>query len=79
MRSGMVVLLEPVIDDDLGLLCCGEPFGIEKLPSQRAVEPFVVAVLPGRSRIDVDRLYAYASEPALHCFGSKLRPVTPSE
>ena len=41
----MIVLLEPVIDDDLGLLGRREPFGIEKISAQRAVEPLVVPVL----------------------------------
>ena len=58
MRAGVVVLSEPVIDDDLSLLGRREPFGIEYLTAQRAVEPLVVPVLPRRSRVDADRLWA---------------------
>ena len=47
MRSGVIVLLEPVIDDDLGLLSVRKPFSIENLPAQRPIEPLVVSVLPG--------------------------------
>ena len=47
MWTGVVVLPEPVIDDDLSLFRCGEPFGIEDFPAKGSVEPFVVSVLPG--------------------------------
>ena len=39
MRAGVVVLCEPVIDDDLGLLGRREPLRSEKLSPQRSVEP----------------------------------------
>jgi len=32
MRSDVVLLSEPLVDDGLGLLCRREPFGIENLP-----------------------------------------------
>lgn len=66
MRAGVVVLSEPVIDDDLRLLGRREPLRVENLPAQRPVEPLIVSVLPGRSWIDADRLDADASQPALH-------------
>ena len=47
MRPGVVVLSEPVIDDDLRLLGRREPFHIENLSAQRAIEPLVVSILPG--------------------------------
>lgn len=71
----MIVLLEPVIDDDLGLLGCGEPFGIEHLPAECAIEPFVVPILPRRPRRDADWLDTNSTQPVLHCFSSELRPV----
>ena len=52
MRARVVVLPEPVIDDDLGLLGCREPLRVENLTAQCAIEPLVVPVLPRRSRID---------------------------
>ena len=47
MRADVVVLSEPLVDDDLSLLCCGEPLGIENLAAQRSIEAFAVPVLPG--------------------------------
>ncbi len=46
MGAGVVVLLEPAIDDDLRLFCRGEPLGVEDLAAEGSVEPFIVAVLP---------------------------------
>ena len=42
----MVVLSEPLVVDDLWLLCCGEPFDVKHLVTQGAVEALVVSVLP---------------------------------
>ena len=42
----MVVLSEPLVDDDLSLLSRGEPFGVEHFVAQGSVEAFVVSVLP---------------------------------
>ena len=47
MWTDVVVLSEPLVDDDLCLLGCGEPFGVEPLVAQGAVEAPVVSVLPG--------------------------------
>lgn len=46
MGTDVVVLSEPLVDDDLGLLCCGEPFGIEHLVAKGPVEALVVSILP---------------------------------
>ena len=43
----MVVLSEPLVDDDLSLLSCGEPFGIENSAAKSPIEAFVVSVFPG--------------------------------
>ena len=47
MWTDVIVLSEPLIDDDLGLLCRHEPLGIEYLTAQRSIEAFVVLALPG--------------------------------
>ena len=47
LRADVIVLSEPLVDDDLGLLCCGEPFGVEHLAAQSSVKSFVVSILPG--------------------------------
>jgi hypothetical protein len=46
MRVDVVVLPEPPVRDDLGLLCCAEPFSVEHLATKGSVEAFVVSVLP---------------------------------
>ena len=72
MRAGVVVLREPLIDDDLGMLCCRKPLGIQNLPTQRPIETLIVSVLLGRPWIDADRLDANASKPVLQCVGGEL-------
>ena len=47
MRTDMVVLSEPLVDDDLSLPCCAEPLGVEHLAATSSVKAFVVSVLPG--------------------------------
>ena len=47
MRTGVIVLSEPVVDDDLSLLRRREPLGVENLVAKDSVEAFVVSVLPG--------------------------------
>ena len=75
MRADVIVLFKPCLDDDLSLPDGAEPFGIEYFPSQRAVEAFVVAVLPRGARIDADRLDAGFGKPGLEVLGNKLRTV----
>ena len=46
MRAGFVVLPEPAIDDDLGLLGGVETFRIQNFPTQCSIEAFVVDIFP---------------------------------
>ena len=46
MWTEVVVLFEPLVDDDLCLLSRREPFFIEHLAAKGSVEAFVVSVLP---------------------------------
>jgi len=46
MRTDVIVLAKPLVDDDLRLTGRYEPLGIEHFASQCAVEPLIVAVLP---------------------------------
>ena len=46
MWTEVIVVFEPVIDDDLCLFGRREPFCIEHLAAKGAVEAFVVSVLP---------------------------------
>jgi len=75
VRSDMVVLAQPLIDDGLRLPGGREPFGVQNLPAQSAVDAFVVAVFPRRARIDLDWRYADAEKPVLEWCRAELRAV----
>ncbi len=46
MRPDLIVLFEPLVDHGLSLAGCAEPFGVDKLSAERAVEAFVISVRP---------------------------------
>jgi hypothetical protein len=68
VRADAFVLSQPLVDDDLSLLCCGEPFGIENLAAQRSIEAFVVSVFSGEPDIDPGGLDAHPFQPVLRRF-----------
>lgn len=47
MWTDVIVPSEPLVNDDLSLLCCAEPLGVEHLAAKSSVEALVVSVLPG--------------------------------
>ena len=53
MRSDLVVLSEPSIDNDLGLFGGVEPFSVEDFFSQGAVKAFVIPIFPRTAWIDL--------------------------
>ena len=65
VRSDLVVLPEPSIDCDLSLFGGVEPFRVGHFFSQGPVEAFVVAILPWRAWIDLQRLDADPFQPVL--------------
>ena len=75
MWADVIVLSEPLVDDDLSLLCCGEPFGVEHLAAQSSVKSFVVSILPGLPGIDPDRLDTDPCQPVLHRFRDELGAI----
>jgi len=75
MWSHVVVLSEPLVDDDLSLLCCGEPLGIEHLVAKGTIEAFVVSVLPWRPRFYVSGLRTNCLDPLSNRIGDELRSV----
>ena len=75
MWPGVIVLLEPVVDDDLSLLGRREPLRIEYFSTQGPIEALIVSILPWRSRVDADRLDANTSKPALHRLCCELRSI----
>ena len=75
MWPDVIVLSEPLIDHDLSLFGCGKPLGIENLVTERAVEAFIVSILPWRAWIDADWFDANLIEPGLEVFSYELRTV----
>jgi hypothetical protein len=53
VRSDLVVLSEPDIDNDLGLFVGVELFCVEDFFSQGAVKAFVVSIFPRAAWIDL--------------------------
>ena len=51
----MVALCEPLINEDLGVLCFHEALCIKNVPTEFPIDPLVVSILPWRCRIDADR------------------------
>ena len=79
MRSDGVVVVAPLLDEDLGFLEAAEDFAIEQLVPQLAVEAFAIAVLPGATRFDVERLGTNTRQPAPYDLGGHLRAVVGSD
>ena len=50
MGPDVVVLAEPLVDDDLGLPGGGEPFSIQDFPAKGSIEAFVIAIFPCAAR-----------------------------
>ena len=65
MRADVIVLAEPAIDDRLGLSGCWEPFSVEYLTAEGAVEALVISILPRRAGIDLHGGYAHPPQPIL--------------
>jgi hypothetical protein len=58
VRADRVVMPPPGLDQYLGFGEAVEDLTVEQFVTQRPVEAFVVAILPGRCRSDVKRLHA---------------------
>ena len=75
VRADGVVVVAPLLDDDLGFLEAVEDFPVEQLVAQLAVEALAVAVLPGTAGFDVERLGSDISKPLTHDLGRHLRAI----
>ena len=71
----MVIFQSPGVGQVPGLGKVHELFSVGQLVSQPAVERLGVAVLPGRARLDVQRLHARLLQPTPDRLGDELRPV----
>lgn len=63
VRPDCVVVLSPGLDQDARLASGSEPFGVQALVAQAAVEALVRTVLPGLSGFDVDCLDPVLGDP----------------
>src|ERR1700692_3908894 len=79
MRSDLVVLTPELLDRDLRIDSVSEPLHTQALIAELAVERFVIAVLPGFSRIDVCGVEVRLKQPAQYRPRYKLRSVVRSQ
>ena len=75
MRTEVVVLVAPGLDHDPRLVERVEDLTVQELAPKLAVEALDVAVLPGRARLDEERLDAYSSQPCPDGFRGELRTI----
>src|SRR5438552_18735577 len=79
MRSLIVILIAPLLKDDLRFEQTAEEFAVKALVAQLVVEAFDVAVLPRASRFDVDGFYFILLEPVLNRIGDELGAVVAAQ
>jgi hypothetical protein len=59
----LVVVLSPLLDDDLGFSERLEDLAVEQFVAKPAFEAFILSVLPGTPRFDVERAHAQPGQP----------------
>ena len=74
-----VVVMPPLLDEDLGLLEGGEDLAVEQLIAEAGIEAFDIPVLPRRSRCDVGGLGTNGSDPVSDDPGDELRAIIRSD
>jgi hypothetical protein len=79
MQTGSVIVMAPLVDDDLGFFQAVEDFAIEQFVTQFAVEGLTVTVFPRTSRFDVQGFGANLSEPIAHDLRSHFRAIVRSD
>ena len=75
MRTLLIIVAAPLLDDDLGLAERAEDFTVEQLIPYPGVEALDVSVLPGAAGRDVGRACAHCSDPFLNGFSNELRTI----
>jgi hypothetical protein len=66
----------PGLDQHFWLREAVEDLAVEQFIAKRPVEAFVVAILPGRCRRDVERLHADVRQPFLDCCRVKFAAIS---
>lgn len=75
MWADRVVLIAPLLDDDLRFLQAEEDLLVQTLVTKLAVERLTVAVLPWTARLDVERSGTEPGQPATDHLSGHLRSV----
>ena len=78
MLTDRVVLFQPVIDDDPGLVQFIDQATVKARYSKNRIETFSITVLPRTVRIDVMCIDVLFLEPFLHMFRNQFEPVVES-
>ncbi len=65
----------PCFDQDFGLGEAVEDFPVEQFITQRSIERFIIAVLPWRSRCDIECGHADLSQPFLNSGSDKFAAI----
>jgi hypothetical protein len=74
-----VIVLSPILDDDLGLLERVEDFAAQKFVAHSSVEALAVAVFPRATWRDVSGLCADGLDPVADGLSNELRAVARRE
>ena len=74
-----VVVISPILDDDLGFLERVKDFAVQKFVAHSSVEALAVAVLPRAAWRDESGLCADGLDPVADGLSNELRAITPSE
>ena len=75
VRSDGVVVVPPLLDQDLSFPERIEDFSVEEFISKPGVEALAVSVLPRRTRLDSGCLRFDSQDPGSHLLGDELRAV----
>ncbi len=74
-----VVVPPPPLDEHLRLEECVEDLPLQQFVTERAIEALDVAVLPGRTRLDVQRLYSDTPKPLPNSLCRELAAVVAAD
>lgn len=75
MRTLLIIVSSPLLDDDLGFPERAEDLTVEQFIPQPGVEALDISILPGASWRDVGRACANSRDPLLNSFSDELRTV----
>ena len=76
VRTTMIVLLAPVLDDNLCFMPVGKDPAIQTFAAKRAVETLDEGILPGTARRNVHGVAVTVTQPLLKGVGDELWPLS---